>query len=92
MFHLEKEEKAEQAVRDKNFKENVGGKLMNGSGDEFDDDDDNDDVVGIGVLPKRALELVDRTLGKPHKPYNKMTTETVMTADDDDAKYDTRLV
>ena len=75
VFHLEKEEKAEQALRDKD----VSGKLMHESGDEFEDDDGDS-----GFVPMRAVELVDRTLGKTSKKlYNKMTQEEIVSIGND---------
>lgn len=72
VFHLEKAESAENLLREKNVKENVGSKLMHESGDEFDDEDDNDEV---DFVSRRAVELVDRNSGKSPHVRTKMVVD-----------------
>lgn len=67
VFHLEKAEKMEMAVNDKNLRENVRSKLMHGSGDDFHDEPDEANFVRT-----RTVELVDRALGKSPHIHHKM--------------------
>jgi hypothetical protein len=72
VFHIEKAEKMEMAVHEKNRKENVGSKLMDGSGDA-DADGFKDEPGEVDFVQTRGVELVDRrSSGKSPMLHRKM--------------------